>query len=397
LTHANSGAGGAAHDDIVERTRGAAEVAAGHAAAVDAGARFPKESFDAIRAQRLLGIMVPARFGGEGASLATVMDVCYHLGQACASTGLIYAMHQVKVACVSRHLGANETLAALLRRLCTEQLLLASSTTEGMAGGNVRASEAPILAVGDRFTLERRATVISYGAAADVIVSTARRTPESPANDQVLLAVPKELYTLERLNGWDTLGMRGTCSEGYLLKVAATVDHILPVPYEKIHLESMVPTAHLCWGSVWAGIAASATARAQAFIRAAMRGAGGQLPPGAAHFTKALSSLRSLRGLLASGAANYERVMHDEAALAAREYQSMITLTKVEASETACSIVADAMRACGLAGYRNDGEFSLGRHLRDVLSAPIMINNDRILANLAPLALLSPMPQSLEG
>ena len=42
-----------------------------------------------------------------------------------------------------------------------------------------------------------------------------------------------------------------------------------------------------------------------------------------------------------------------------------------------------AMRACGLSGYRNDGEFSVGRHLRDVLSSPIMINNDRILANVA--------------
>ena len=39
------------------------------------------------------------------------------------------------------------------------------------------------------------------------------------------------------------------------------------------------------------------------------------------------------------------------------------------------------MQACGLSGYRNDGEFSIGRHLRDVLSSPIMINNDRILAN----------------
>jgi acyl-CoA dehydrogenase len=325
------------------------------------------------------------------------MDVCYQLGQSCSSTGLIYAMHQAMVACLARHLGSNATLAGLLRRLCAEQLLLASSTTEGMAGGNVRASEAPIVASGERFTLERRATVISYGAAADAIVTTARRTPDSPANDQVLVAVPKELYTLEHLQGWDTLGMRGTCSDGYLLKVSATLDHLLPVPYEKIHIESMVPTAHLCWGSVWAGIAAGATARAQAFIRTAMRGANGQLPPGAAHFTKALSSLRSLRGLLASGAANYERVMHDEAAMATKEYQSMITLTKVEASETACSIVADAMRACGLAGYRNDTEFSLGRHLRDILSSPIMINNDRMLSNLAPLALLSPIPQSLQG
>ena len=40
-----------------------------------------------------------------------------------------------------------------------------------------------------------------------------------------------------------------------------------------------------------------------------------------------------------------------------------------------------AMRACGLSGYRNDSEFAIGRYLRDILSAPIMINNDRILAN----------------
>jgi acyl-CoA dehydrogenase len=73
----------------------------------------------------------------------------------------------------------------------------------------------------------------------------------------------------------------------------------------------------------------------------------------------------------------------------------MITLTKVEASELAVSIVLSAMRACGLSGYRCDSEFSIERHLRDVLSSPIMINNDRILANLASSALLTPIPTSL--
>ena len=70
----------------------------------------------------------------------------------------------------------------------------------------------------------------------------------------------------------------------------------------------------------------------------------------------------------------------------------MITLTKVEASELAAATVMSAMRACGLSGYRNDGDYSLGRHLRDVLSSPIMINNDRILSNLATPALMSADP-----
>jgi acyl-CoA dehydrogenase len=53
------------------------------------------------------------------------------------------------------------------------------------------------------------------------------------------------------------------------------------------------------------------------------------------------------------------------------------------------------MQACGLSGYRNDGEFSVGRHLRDILSSPIMISNDRIIANVGMASLLSGIPASL--
>jgi len=57
--------------------------------------------------------------------------------------------------------------------------------------------------------------------------------------------------------------------------------------------------------------------------------------------------------------------------------------------------VMSAMQACGIAGYRNDGEFSIGRHLRDILSAPVMISNDRILANVTTASLLTGAPASL--
>ena len=190
--------------------------------------------------------------------------------------------------------------------------------------------------------------------------------------------------------------MRGTCSDGFTLRGKGTADNIVPEPYEKIHAQTMVPYAHLCWGAVWAGIAASATARAQAFIRNAARQANGQMPPGAPHFTQAIATLRTLRGLISSSLRSYERAMGDEKMLTSLEFQSMITLTKVQASELASETVLNAMRACGLSGYRNDGEFSIGRHLRDVLSSPIMINNDRILGNLATPSLMTPIPSTLE-
>jgi acyl-CoA dehydrogenase len=380
---------------LKSRAAAVASVAAKHASAVDAAARFPAEALEEAKAQRLLGIMVPTAFGGEGMSIAEVADVCYQLGGACAATGMIYAMHQIKTACIVRHLRGSAALERLLRRLCTEQLLLASSTTEGQSGGNVRSSEAPVEYHEGRITLERRASVISYGAYADGIVTTARRAADAASSDQVLVAFLKSDYTLTRLQGWNTLGMRGTCSEGYTLVASGTPDQIVPEPYATIHSQTMVPTAHLLWGSVWTGIAASATARAQGLIRQAVRNGNGQLPPGAPQFTKALASLRTLRGMLSSSLGVYQRNMDDPKMLASLEFQSMITLTKVEASELAVSIVLSAMRACGLSGYRCDSEFSIERHLRDVLSSPIMINNDRILANLASSALLTPIPTSV--
>ena len=170
-----------------------------------------------LRAERLLGIAVPRELGGEGAGIADVIDVCYALGRACASTAMIYAMHQTKVACLMRHGRSSAWHQLLLRRLCNEQLLLASSTTEGQGGGDVRNSAASIARDGSRITLERQATVISYGKAADGIVTTARRSADAASSDQVLVAFLKQDYTLEPLSGWDAFGMRGTCSEGFKL------------------------------------------------------------------------------------------------------------------------------------------------------------------------------------
>jgi acyl-CoA dehydrogenase len=383
--------------DLATRARAAAEVAAAHAAAVDAGARFPSEAFVQIRLQKLLGIQVPAALGGEGASLDDLADVCYILGQACGSAGLIFAMHQIKIACIVRHAKEAKALDAILRRVASEQLLLASSTTEGQAGGNIRSSEAAIEREGDMVSLERKATVISYAMEADGIVTTARRAADAAGSDQVLLVLLKADYTLERLQSWDTLGMRGTHSEGFTLRARAAAAQILPEPYERIHPLTMVPHAHLLWGSVWAGIAAAAATKAQTFIRHAARQASGQMPPGAAHFTQAMSSLRMLRGVLRAALRAYEAILSDEKAISSLDFQSMITLTKVQASELAVATVLSSLRACGLSGFRNDSEFSIGRHLRDVLSAPLMINNDRILSNLAATSLMTPLPNLISG
>jgi acyl-CoA dehydrogenase len=377
------------------RSAAVAAVAAAEAEDVDRSARFPKAAIDAARQQQLLGVQIPTEFGGHGASIFDVTDMCYTLGRACSSTAMIFAMHQTKVACLVRHGTGSPWHEMLMRRVATEQLLLASSTTEGQNGGNVRSSAAAVERTGTDFSLVRNATVISYGAQADGIVTIARRAGDAAASDQVLIALTKDNYTLERSLEWETLGMRGTCSAGFELKATGSAEQVFPESYDKIHAQTMTPVAHLCWSSVWAGIAAAAVERAQLFIRKAARGAGGQMPPGAAHFTAAKMTLTKLRALITSTLDTYANHEHDERALSSLDFQSSINLLKVEASELAVETVMSAMRACGLSGYRNDGNFSIGRHLRDALSAPLMINNDRILANIATASLMSGVPASL--
>lgn len=380
---------------LSERAAEMAVAAAAAADAVDRDARFPAEAFAEARAQRLLGIQAPLAVGGEAATVSDVAEICYTLGRSCASTAMIFAMHQIMVTILVRHARDSAWHTGLLHRLCSEQMLLASSTTDGQGGGDLRASTCAVETTAAGIALAKNATVISYGAEADGIVTTARRAPDAGASEQVLVALTRADYDLEPIMTWNTLGMRGTCSSGYALNARGTPAQVLPEPYRHIHSRTMMPVANLTWSSVWAGIAAGAVSRAKGLVRKAARGAAGQTPPGALNLTRATASLRTLRGLVASALAQYEHAVAHPDEMASMDFQVSMNLLKVNASELAIATVMSALQTCGLGGYRNDGEFSVARHVRDVLSTSIMINNDRILAGAAGSALLAEIPASL--
>src|ERR1700686_1655032 len=188
---AHSTAAQSCSNDLKLRAEIAGAEAAKYADAVDRDARFPAEAFAVARTQRLLDMLVPADLGGEGASVSDMVDVCYVLGRACASTAMIFAMHQIMVAILVRHARSSPWHRELLRRLAVEQLLLASSTTENQTGGDVRASACVVEKSGSHMALVKNATVMSYGAQADGILTTARRSADAAPSDQVMVAFLK--------------------------------------------------------------------------------------------------------------------------------------------------------------------------------------------------------------
>src|SRR6185503_10326701 len=90
--------------ELVTRTASiAADVAAKHAADVDANSRFPHETFAALKQAKLLSAAVPAAYGGHGAGMLELGHQCAALAQGCGSSAMVLAMHHIQVACIARH------------------------------------------------------------------------------------------------------------------------------------------------------------------------------------------------------------------------------------------------------------------------------------------------------
>ena len=85
-------------------SRIAEEVAAPNADSVDREARFPSETIAALRDERALSAFVPAELGGGGVGLRDDRGRCFELGRRCGASAMVFAMHQIKVVSVVRHL-----------------------------------------------------------------------------------------------------------------------------------------------------------------------------------------------------------------------------------------------------------------------------------------------------
>ncbi|MCA0340232.1 MAG: acyl-CoA/acyl-ACP dehydrogenase, partial [Proteobacteria bacterium] len=232
---------------------------------------------------------------------------------------------------------------------------------------------------------------------ADAILITSRAHADAASTDQVMTVFTRDQYTLAQTHVWDTLGMRGTCSDGWLFKGEAPKAQILPKPFAEIAAQSMLATSHLLWSAVWYGIAVNAVARAQAFVRAAARKSPGVTPPGALRLAEASNLLQLVKSNTIAGLKEYEAAKADPDRLSSMGFAVAMNNVKIASSETILTIINQAMLICGIMGYKNGTPFSLGRHLRDAHSAQLMISNDRILGNTSNLLLVHKQDTSLIG
>jgi acyl-CoA dehydrogenase len=376
--------------DAVRRV--AVEFAAPNADAVDREARFPVEAIDALREERALSAFVPTELGGGGVSFAAIAAGCFELGRRCGASAMVFAMHQIKTISVARHLDGAPWFEDYLRDLSDEQRLIASVTSEIGTGGDMGRSVAAVTTSEQgTCTFEKQAPTVSYGEHADDLLVTLRRAPDAEPSDQVMVVVRKEQRSLEQVSSWDPLGMRGTCSPGFVVRAEFAPEQVLPTPFPRVMSETMVPVTHILWSHLWLGIATDAFDRARAFVRAAARQKPGETPPAALRLSHLMSELSLLRAEVGSALGEFGEICDEPGRERLSEMATALRFNnlKIAASEQAPKVCQGALAVCGIMGFKNDTPFSVGRHLRDTMSASLMIANERIHHTNASLLLIA--------
>jgi acyl-CoA dehydrogenase len=362
-------------DAVVAVARAAAVVAAAGAPEADRNAAFPLAALAPMAQTRLLAAALPVALGGLGCGLRTLTEVAGILARGCGSTAMVWAMHQLQVACVARHAGTAGVLQTMLASLARDHLLIASATSEQGVGGNIRTSRAPVLVDGPACGLDKQATTVSYGRQAGAFLVTLRRDHAAAPDEQVAVLVHRDQTQREVTGAWNPMGMRGTDSPAMRLRASFDREQILPVPFGDIASATMVPLAHLLWSAVWIGLATEAFERARRLTRARRRSAASP-DPRLAHADRLLSGLEAR---LTDAVERFDPC-YRQGRLPTAGYQVRANALKVAASEDSVRVTELSLELCGMAGYQEDGEYSVARILRDLYSARLMIANDRLLA-----------------
>ncbi|MFF5019735.1 acyl-CoA dehydrogenase family protein [Streptomyces sp. NPDC001165] len=382
--------GPTARTDLDAAVAAVAAVAAEHARSCDERAEFPVEALTALRDTELLGLLVPAEYGGPGYGSSELIETTMRLGRADMSVAMIFAMHCQQVLALVRY-ATPRLHAELLPEIARGRVYLASVTTEAGTGGHLLSAEAALESDIDTLRIDRFAPIVTGGRYADGFLITMRSPGSDSPSDVSLVYAPRELLDITPSGDWQPLGMRASHSGALRLSGRVPAHHVLGEHgrFRDIAAAVFAPLAHLGWSAAWLGTACGALSRVITLLRG---------PSGRGSYDLSsellLTRLASARGRIDTVHAllrRTEAMVATAPDLTVPSSQLLLNTLKVTASEQCLRSVEELIDALGMRhGYLRDSPTGLERSLRDLRSAALNYSNDRLRLASGRLALLDP-------
>jgi isovaleryl-CoA dehydrogenase len=358
-------------EGVLESTREVASaVVAPRAADVDRERAFPAENLKALGRAGALGLVVPEELGGAGGGLAALAAACEAVGAACASTGMVFLMHEVTAATIA--LGGGDRAADVLPRFATGEAIGTLAFSERGTGAHFYNPELRAERVNGSVTITGRKSFVTSGGYADHYLVLVQSEQDGAA-DAYLVDAADDAVSFD--GAWSGLGMAGNSSVAMALAgvqvgeadrvgaAGAATDLVFNV---------VAPFFLVGLSAVNVGIAAAAASAATR--HAASR----RYPDGSSlaevqvvqHMLADLDlATRQARLLVQSAAALGDA--GDESALVA------IMEAKVAATEAAVAVTQKALEVTGGQGYTP--ALPIERHLRDARAGSVMAPTNAVL------------------
>lgn len=184
------------------------------AAEVDRNHRFPEETFKELGELGVLGIPVPADYGGAGGDYRGYVVALEEVGRACGSTGLSYMAHLSLGTMPIYWFGTDEQKRKYLPNLSTGKWLGCWALTEPGTGSDAAAQETTARLDGDHWVLNGRKQFITNASVAETAIIMAMTDKSLGARGISAFIVEKNTpgYQISKVER--KLGTRGspTCS-----------------------------------------------------------------------------------------------------------------------------------------------------------------------------------------
>lgn len=328
------------------------------AAERDRTCEFPRENLRKMGNLGLMGMNVPAEYGGAGADTVSYSAAMQEVAYACAATAVIMSVHN-SVACGPIYLFGSDTLKeTYLKPLAAGEKIGSFALTEPSAGSDPASQHTKAERDGDSYVITGNKIFISTGKNSDVTVVTAY-TDKGKRHRGI------SAFVVEKGTPGFSVGKE---EEKMGLRASDTVELVFDqcrVPARNLLGQEgdgfLIAMASLDGGRI--GIASQSVGIAQACLEASVNYARERV-----QFNKSISQFQGIRWMIADMALEIEAarlLTFNAAAMRDRgeNFGAAASMAKLYASEMANRAAYKAIQVHGGYGYMKD--FPVERYYRD--------------------------------
>jgi alkylation response protein AidB-like acyl-CoA dehydrogenase len=187
------------------------EVLKPNAERIDRQGVYPSENNHALGEAGLLSLLVSKEFGGQGEKIVTAVVVTEAIAKACATTAIVYHMHQSMVPVLCAMANADQ-VERFIRPIAQDKWVGAFPMSEFGSGNKIWHMDSFALPKGDAFEIDCVKSFCTSAGYADFYLVPVRAHRHASQNDLSMFLIQSSDKNIKFIGEWDGMGLRGNSS-----------------------------------------------------------------------------------------------------------------------------------------------------------------------------------------